>query len=311
MRRFCRMKNAREYQRKIKKLLRGLKAASAPEVAPGLPRVHFMIETILQVDATRRQAAAAVGPLQEEYVDLNELRVSPIKDVTDCLGKDMPGARENTEMLLKVLNNLFLRTNDISLDWLAETSKRELRRTLTELGLGPYAGAAVAMLLFGVPTIPVDRTLVECLKADGYVHPESDLATVQGFLEKLASPRSALAVHEALRNYCEKRAKTLPKRPPGPAVTISSEAEGLGAEKVAAVPLRAPGPVPPPGKPPVGKGGKAAPVPVAKVAPAKAPEPARKVGKPQPARAERTAKIKKPKKATQAKKATRRSGRRR
>ncbi len=224
------MKNAKHYQRKIKKLLRGKRSVSALEVAPGLPRVYVMIETILQADAKRRQAAAAMGPLREEYVDLNELRVSPVKDITDCLGRTMPTAREKAEMILTVLNNIFARTSDVLLDWLADRPERELRRTLTELGLGTYAGAAVAMLLFGVPAVPVDQTLADCLKADGYVHPDSDVTQIQSFLEKVVSPRSALGAHEALRRYCEKRAKTLPKKP---VVVAAPAVEPTVAEKAA------------------------------------------------------------------------------
>ncbi len=63
------------------------------------------------------------------------------------------------------------------------------------------------------PAVPVDQTLVECLKADGYVHPASDMADIRAFLERLVSPRYVAAAHEALRNYSEKRSKTLPKPP--------------------------------------------------------------------------------------------------
>jgi endonuclease III len=245
------MKNARYYQRKIKKLLRGARAASAPEVPPGEPRVRFMIEAVLQADATRRQAAGAVGPLQEEYVDLNELRVSPIKDITDCLGKSMPAAREKAERIVTVLNRVFARTSDVLLDWLAERPKRELRRTLTELGLGPYAGPAVAMLLFDIPAVPVDQMLVDCLKADGYVHPDSDVIQVQSFLEKVVPMRNVLGAHEALRRYCEKRAKTLPKKPPPapPPPAPAVEAKVVPAVMKPAVPPPAKPPQKPPAKP--------------------------------------------------------------
>lgn len=280
------MKNARHYQRKIRKLLRGLRSVPPPEVPPGLPRVRFMIETILQADGTRRQAAAAVGPLQEEYVDLNELRVSPIKDITDCLGKSVPAAREKAEMIVAVLNNVFVRTNDVLLDWLADRPKRELRRTLTELGLGPYAGAAVAMLLFGVLAVPVDQTLVDCLKADEYVHRDSNLAGVQSFLEKIVSPRSVLGAHEALRRYCEKRAKTLPKKPvvvapPAPEPVVEPAVE----PKVAPAPVAPVKLARPMAKPPA----QAA----AKTARAKAPKRVREPAKARPAEARRAVKAKK------------------
>jgi endonuclease III len=222
------MKNAKLYQKKIKKLLRGSAAATPAEIPAGPPRVWFLIETVLGADATRRQAASAIEALQEEYVDLNELRVSPLMDITDCVGRDMTASRQKAEMIVGVLNNVFLRVNDNSLDWLAEIPRRELRRTLTELGLGPYPAAAVAMRLFDLHAVPVDITLLECLKADGAVHPSSNQADVQAFLEKLISPKALAAAHEALRAYAEKRVRTLPKKPvivPPPPVVEAEEKE--------------------------------------------------------------------------------------
>jgi len=230
------MKNAKHYQKKLKKLLHGPAAATVAEIPAGLPRVWFLIEAVLGADATRRQAASAIEALQEEYVDLNELRVSPLMDITDCVGRDMTASRQKAEMIVNVLNNVFLRVNDISVDWLTEIPRRELRRTLTELGLGPYPAAAVAMRLFDLHAVPVDITLLECLKADGAVHPSSDLAEVQAFLEKMISSRTLAAAHEALRAYAEKRVRTLPKKPvivpPPSAVEAEEEAEeiALGAE---------------------------------------------------------------------------------
>lgn len=208
------MRNAKTYMRKIRKLLAQLRKASTPSIPPGPERVQALLRGILQADATRRAAEQAIQALVEEYVDLNELRVSPAKDIVDCLGRDFPCAREKAEVLTTVLNNVFARTNDISVDFLDAVPKRELRRHLLELGLEPYAAAYAAMTLFGLPALPVDRTLTECLKMDGYVAPGSDIGHVQAFLERIVAPKDIPAAHEALRIYAEKQAKVLARKRP-------------------------------------------------------------------------------------------------
>jgi len=219
------MKNAKTYVRKIRKLLGQLRKVSPSPVPPGLERVRGMLRGILQADTTRKAAERALDAIGEEYVDLNELRVSPIKDITDCMGRDLPGAREKAETICAVLNNVFTRANDISIDFLESLPRRELRRHLSELGLGPYAAAYTALTVFGLPTIPVDHTLAACLEIDACVAPGSSVAEVRALLERIVAPKDIPAAHEALRTYAEKQGKAYAKKiRPAPVVLPAPQA---------------------------------------------------------------------------------------
>lgn len=219
------MKNARKYERKIKKLLSSGKGSV--EAPPEPPRpMETLLLGILQADAQRRQAEAAFQALEADYVDFNELRVSQPKEIVECIGKAYPHARRRADMITRVLGGLFARANSIDLAYMAEMPKRDLRRHLLELGLDRYAAAYLALMSFDAHAVCVDDTLVGCLEMDGRIEPGSDVADVQGFLERVVAQKDALAAHGTLRAYAEQRARALARK-------RKAEAERLKAAEAA------------------------------------------------------------------------------
>ena len=205
------MKNASIYEKKVRQLLKGADKQSfgdAPDRAP----LDVLVESILEADATNKQAGEALEEIYREFVDFNELRVSPPKDIVDCIGRDYPGGRSKAAMITTVLLRIFGRTCDVSMDYMKQMTKRDLRRHLGELSLDPYASARVVLRVFGGHAVPVDETLVEVLKMDEYVHPESDVPDVQGFLERIVPQKNALSVHEFFRAHVAKSAKALERK---------------------------------------------------------------------------------------------------
>ena len=108
------MKNARKYERKIKKLLSAGKAGAAAPPDNRSPMENLLLG-ILQADAQRKQAEVALEALGNEYVDFNELRVSQPKEIVECIGKPYPNARRKAEMITRVLNGIFARRS--SMKW--------------------------------------------------------------------------------------------------------------------------------------------------------------------------------------------------
>lgn len=228
------MKNAATYEKKIKKLLGKLKAPRAAAPPTGIDAVTEVIAAVFEADAPRRSGKDALETIAKEFVDYNELRVAPPKDISDRVLKDDPNRRGKAEMITTVLNNIFNRSYTISVDYMAEMPKKELRRHLLELGLSPYAAACVVLKLFGGHAIPVDETLVEVLKLDDYVSPEADQADVQGFLERIIPQKEALAAHEFFRAHIEKCAKPLARKRQADAEAAAKAAAELRAKEAAA-----------------------------------------------------------------------------
>jgi len=198
------MKNSARYARKVKKLLSGARAPG-PEERP--EPIRLLVRAVLAEDATARQAEAAMAAVAEEFLDFNELRIAPIKDVVECLGRDYPQARRKADMLNSALRGVFEQSNALSLDFLGQETKREVRRFLRErLGLSLYAESVLTLRAFEGHAIPVDALLLEALKMGGYIDAGSDLPDLQGFLERITPAKDDLAAHEALRRYADRTA---------------------------------------------------------------------------------------------------------
>jgi endonuclease III len=203
------MKNATAYEKGIRKFIAG--CGKAKPIVPQDP-FHFIVEAILQADASRKAAAHVLHTINREFVDYNELRVAPIKDITDCMGRDFPFARLKAEAIVKSINCMFDHTCSLSIEYMQKMPKRDLRKHLREAGLSYYATALVLMVLFAGHAVPVDHSLAILLEQDGYVNPGSSLEDVQGFLERVITQKEGLAVHEFFRDYVEKNAKSIAKR---------------------------------------------------------------------------------------------------
>jgi hypothetical protein len=198
------MKNSAKYARKIKPLLSGAKKAEKPEQ---VDEIRLLLEAVMQENAASKQAAEGVAVLEQEFVDFNELRVSPPKDIVERLDRSFPNARAKAEAVTRALNAVFSRANVLSMEYLAKKPKRDIRRALREeLGLSPYAESVLTLCAFDGHAVPVDTLLLEALKLDKYIHPDSDVPDLQGFLERIILSKNALAAHEALRAYASKAA---------------------------------------------------------------------------------------------------------
>ena len=223
------MKNATKYQKKIKQFLSGMNKSATPAPPVGQDPFAVMVQAILDADAPK-QAAKAFDVLTKEYVDLNELRVSPVKEIADTLGRDFPEARRKAEEITSVMNAIFTSRNNLKLDYVEKMPKRDLRRHLQELGLSPFAAAVMMMQLFGGHAIPVDQGLVDCLEADEYIEPDSTIEDVQAFLERIILQKQAQAAHEFFRKYVVKNEKMLTKKRKAAEAKAAAEADAEAAK---------------------------------------------------------------------------------
>jgi len=197
------MKDSETYARKIKKLLGAAPPADA--AAPSVDLIERMVHAVFEENATAKLADKAVADMATEFVDLNELRVSPIKDICECVGRKYPGVREKALAVTRALKRVFDNVNVLSLEYLVKKPKREVRRRLREdLGLSPYAEAVMTLTGFQGHAIPVDELLLDALKLEELIYPDSDVPDLQGFLERIISSKTALAAHAALRAYAAK-----------------------------------------------------------------------------------------------------------
>jgi endonuclease III len=206
------MKNATAYEKKIRKLLASMPKKSVPEAPKELEAFTLLLEGILGADVPRKAAAGVLNELHTEFVDYNELRVAPVKDITDCMPREFWGAREKAESIVRSLNAIFDRSSRMTMEHLEKMPKRDLRKYLGEVGLSTYAAALVTLVVFGGHAVPVDQALVDALEIEELVHPGSTVDDVQGFLERVIGQKEDYAAHEFFRDFVEKNYKAVLKK---------------------------------------------------------------------------------------------------
>ena len=205
------MKNAQIYQKKAKKIL-GAFSKKPPDVIDDMDQaISILIKAVLLENSTMAKARTALEAICEEYVDFNDLRVSPAKEIHDCIGKDYPHVRVKAHALADVLREIFYRTSRMSLDYVAEMPKRDRPRRLKELGLSSFAVSMIMLEVFAMRAVPVDQDLADCLEMNGCVPPGSTPEQVTSFMGNLASAKDCFGAHLACRQYVEKSAKALAK----------------------------------------------------------------------------------------------------
>ena len=220
------MKNATQYEKKIKKLLTGLKSVRVPKIDDDPARA--LVRAVMERNVTAKHVEKAMAVFDKEFVNLNELRVSQPREIVELIGKNFPWVREKAEEATGALNRIFHRANEVNLGYMAEMPKRELRRHLREIGLSPYAAARLLAGTFDGHAIPVDEDLAEALAMDGYVGEDAGIDDIHGFLERIVSHKDCLAAHVSLRRYVDSRAGALAKK------RKIDEAARLAAERKAA-----------------------------------------------------------------------------
>lgn len=199
------------YDKALKKLLSGMKKPKGTSIDKSDP-VQVLVECVFEADATPKQSAAAFVAIKKEFIDYNELRVAPAKDIVECVGRDHPDARHKAESLTQMLNAAFDRYYSLSFDYMAKTPFKDLRRHLLEAGLSHYASAKLMLTFLDLPAIPVDSTLVETLEIKGIIPADTDIAEIQAALERLVPSKKCLSAHELLREFVEANAKELGKK---------------------------------------------------------------------------------------------------
>jgi len=222
------MKDAKTYTARIKKLLNTARFKAAKFTPPDvddMPRI--VIESILLSEATDRQVAKAMKAIESEFVDFNELRVCQIKELRECFGDNHPAAGDKARVISTALNGIFGRTSAVSLEYLCDMSKRDIRRHLREIGLCTFSEARVSMMCFGIHAVAVDPALYEILQMNDLVGPDATIEETQSLLERLIVQKHDQASIAFFQKYVAGYLKALTKN-------RKLDAERAAAEQAAA-----------------------------------------------------------------------------
>jgi len=197
------VKNATAYARKLRGLLRKVKAEPAPSPPPTDP-LEQLIYAFMLWETTRRQADQGYSRLMRTFVDINELRVSDPVEIMQGFGDRYSRADERALRLRETLNSIYNAEHAVCLDGLKDKSKRDARAYLESLnGIVPFVSASVVLHALGGHAIPVDEQLAAKLKRDGVVDEDATIEEIQSFLENNIKAAEDARAHDTLRTYVE------------------------------------------------------------------------------------------------------------
>jgi len=202
------MKNATVYAKKVKKFLGSLPKLKASPTRDDL--VIVLVEAVLAPDAARKDVHRAVTTMTHEFVDLNELRVSPAKEIVAAMGRDFPKAAAKAQTLIRCLNSVFDKSGRMDIAYMNDMPRKDLRRHLAEIGLSPFSAAYVMLMIMELAAIPVDASLVDALKMNDAIGP-CTIEEAQAFLERAIPAKQHAAAHEFFRTFIEKNARAIAK----------------------------------------------------------------------------------------------------
>lgn len=230
------MKNATEYGKRVKKLLAGLKRKHSPPPANGeLTPLELLALAVLRRDLPRDQAHKALKQLDDEFVDFNEMRVAPPKDIVELLGEDVPDPRGRAERLTIALGKLFEQDPNLNMEFLRDCGKRELKAQLQDgLGLDSFAEAFLTLYLTDVVAVPVDQALVDRLKEEDLVGEDAEVDDTRAMIERIATKADSFMTFELLNLYSHEPAparKTPKKTAEKKTDTSKTKAKAAGKAK--------------------------------------------------------------------------------
>jgi endonuclease III len=220
------MKDGTKYAARLKSAYAKLRKEFGPiELVEVENPLHQLAIAVLGPTVADQRARRAVDRIVEKMVDWNEIRVSTPAQVQEAIGITGDGVRDRCRALVRCLQAIYDRENQVTLDHLKKMPRREARQYLDELdGLGDYAVASVFLWSLGGHAIPLHADLFTALQAEELVHPEADAKTVQAFLERNVAAAEAREFTVVIQALCD---RTRPK---------STRARKAGGVKKSATP---------------------------------------------------------------------------
>ncbi|HDZ69329.1 MAG TPA: hypothetical protein ENH43_02800 [Phycisphaerales bacterium] len=222
------MKDSKEYSRKIRELYRSLKRKypKVQKVTYDDP-VEAIVYAVVSENTSETAAQSAIKRIADNFVDLNDLRVSLTEEIVEMLGADTPLTRDTASALSRALGAVFVEYNTVSLEALKRIGKRPARQALEKIdGTSPFVVDYCMLTSLQGHAIPLTKKMIEYLRSNKMVHSTADEQQIEGFLARQISAENAYEFYALLRRQSEsRRAKRKTKKKTTPKVKTKAAAK--------------------------------------------------------------------------------------
>ena len=196
------MKNATDFAKKFKTFRKKLPKEEVIYSTHG--PIGELIYSHLLWNATMKQADAAYKKLLDATVDMNDLRMNHVFEMIEIIGVAYPQAEERAKRLKSVLNAIYKREHNVTLDSLEGVGKRDVREYFETLnGITLFACNRVISMSFEVAAVPVDDRTLDALISNKIVHEEVSLVETSAWLGRQVKATEVLEMHACLQAWVE------------------------------------------------------------------------------------------------------------
>jgi len=199
------MKNSKEYSKKVQKLYHSLKNKYPKHAKVSYDEpLDALVYAVISENMTEAETQSAMKRMTQNFADLNDLRVSLTMEILEMLGANNPVMKNTASALLGILRDIFKENNTVSLEPLKKIGKRPARDVLEKIpGTNKFVIDYCMLTSLQAHAIPVTKRMVEYLKTNQFVHPESDEQDIEGFLARQISADNAYEFYALLRHESE------------------------------------------------------------------------------------------------------------
>lgn len=222
------------FLQKVRRTLRRRYGKPVPEVAEDV--ALELLRFVLLEGTTQAVVRDALARLEEAFVDLNEFRVSPAREIAEVI-PNVPQAHLKGARLTKLFNAVFLKHNAMDWDFVRSMGVREVRQYFEKTSGGdPALGAAAVMFFSPGHAVPADSDVCRVLARLEIIQRNEEIPAVQSFLERAVTRDQGFETWALIRRvaeaYCVSKAP-LCGRCPLRAVCTTGQARLLAGKKAA------------------------------------------------------------------------------
>jgi len=202
-----------------------------------------LLVSIISLSSPASSASKALQLFDEEFVDWNEVRVSAVSEIASVLAR--AGIEEDRARMLKsVLGELFLKKNQLSMDFLLKYKEKQAHDFLNRfVGLDPAAVDEVMLLSLGHARFPVTAKVLRVCRSLGVAGDREGNESVAKLL-MAAVPKSSMAEayllftahadHVKVAKPVKKKAKTTTRKKSSTAKKTKAKPGSSSKRKTAA-----------------------------------------------------------------------------
>jgi endonuclease III len=198
------MKSATKHAEELRSLFKRLLKEHKPGPWERQEPLKALVQGAMSYDMPDSRAQEAMRAIDKEFVDLNELRVATDLEIQELLGNRYPQIEKRVAMITQSLNAIFEKEHTLNLERLVTISKRDARQFLRDLpDVHPFVEAYVMLFAFEGHTVPIDTQMLDYLKEEEILEPETSLEEAQKFVEHHIKAEECHEFYAAVRTAAQ------------------------------------------------------------------------------------------------------------